>query len=351
MFPTQVLDMQADLAARLHDDMFRTIVRQNFYQDQTSHTTLTAEQARQYMQASDGMMQVLHAQSKVAHAFRVTEDMSLLVQGVAAALDESDVFHRDLAPTGVGFVRFDRPLPVGDMRSLTMKAHYLTWGPVSINGVASTLLTWWNDSHDPDDVDDANLPEEALRRMGRWRWIGADGIANGRPVGGEVMPLPEDYAEQIIADGDVPGEASNTARYAHALWTLLGQSVTTVADDTLDRPARRRAEKAGLPARVSVIALRRSESTAQADGESLVEWKRRWVQRAHMRWQPYGPRTPDHMHTYSLPAPSGPGGHMEQACTVEGCEAVLRRIAIPAAIKGPADMPLVVPDKVYDLSR
>jgi hypothetical protein len=36
---------------------------------------------------------------------------------------------------------------------------------------------------------------------------------------------------------------------------------------------------------------------------------------------------------------------------VDGCEAVLRRIAIPAAIKGPDGLPLVVPDKVYSLER
>jgi hypothetical protein len=351
VFPTQVLDMQMDLDARLHDVVFATIVRQNFYQDQTAHTTLTSEQARGFMRAADGMRQVLHAQMKVAHAFRVTEDMSLVVQGVAAALDESDVFHRDLAPTGVGFVRFDRPLPVGDMRNKMMKAHYCTWGPVSINGTPSTLVTWWNDSHDPDDVSDANMDPTALAHLGRWRWIGADGIGNGRGVGPEALPMPEGYAERIEAEGDVPGEASNTARYLHALWTLLGQSITTVTDDDLDRPARRRAVKAGIPPRVSVIQLRRSEATARGDGESQIEWKRRWVQRAHMRWQPYGPRTPDHMHTYSLPAPSGPGGHMEQTCTVDGCEAVLRRIAIPAAIKGPDGLPLVVPDKVYSLER
>ena len=351
MFPTQVLDMQADLQARLRDDMFRAIVRQNFYQDQTSHTDLTAQQAKAYLRAADGMMQVLHAQTHAAHAFRVTEDMSLLVQGVAAALDETDVFHRDLAPTGVGFCRFDRPLPVVDMRSKTMKAHYVTWGPVSINGVASTLVTWWNDSHDPDDVSDANMPDEALARLGRWRWIGADGIANGRGVGGDSLPLPEGYAERIEAEGDVPGEASNTARYLHALWTLLGQSVTALGNDDLDRAARRRAIKAGLPARVTVVQLRRSDATARTDGESQIEWKRRWVQRAHMRWQPYGPREPDHQHMYALPAPTGPGGHMEQACMVDGCDAALRRIAIPAAIKGPDGAPLVVPDKVYSLER
>jgi hypothetical protein len=275
------------------------------------------------------------------------------VQHAAAQLDESDEFHRDLAPTGCGIVRFDKPLPFQDIRGRTMLGHWLVWGPMAKGDEPGLMLTWFNDFADPDEVaieQAQNWDERVMRALGRWMWLGADVVTNGEALGPESIAPTEEQADVIRSEGDVPAPVSNGTRYVHALFLLLNQTIVTVADEPVDRAARRRAMRKDLPGRVSVIALRRSESANRADGESLVEWNHRWLSRSYWRWQQYGPRKGiDHFHVY-LP-PRVENGHLVRDCAVEGCDNVVRRIIVRESIKGPADKPLVISDKVYSLER
>lgn len=342
--------MQADLLSRLPDSTFRRVMINSYGLDFGASLSRTAAEQERVDALATQMTDALAVTLRAAYAFHVTEDMGQMVQGVAAALDETDVFHRDLAPTGCGMVRFERPMPITDLRGRTMKGHYLLWGPASRGGVPATLCTWFNDATDPDEVTEHGppIPDAVAARLGRWRWIGADLIRNGQDVGPEAgEPTPE-QADRIRAEGDTPGAFSNPIRYVHALWTLLGQSITTATEPDVDRATRRRAHRAGIPGRVSVIDLRRREGQ-RAEGETGVEWSHRWIQRQHMRWQPYGPRDADHVH--ALAPAVAEDGHMVRRCVHTGCEVHEKRIVIPAAVKGPEGLPLHVPDKVYRLSR
>lgn len=350
MFPTQVLDMQADFALRMDDVRFRTVAIQSYGLDFGAPQTRTPAEHETVMNMARGLTDALRMQSRAAEAYRVTDDMSLLVQGVAAALDESDVFHRELAPAEVGLVRFDRPLPITDVRQRIMKAHYVWWGPVTVNGRPATLLTWFNDTHDPDEVGlEEDVPPEAGAVLGRWRWIGADIVFNGAGVGPDAKVPSAEQVAAVEAEGDVAGPTSNATRYAHALWTLLGQTITTLGEDPLDRAAKRRAKRMGIPGRVTVIQLRRTETSAQQDGESDVEWKHRWVQRQHLRWQNYGPQRAEHVHL--LDAPVAEGGHMVRRCLHPGCGNYQARIVIPACVKGPDGAPLRIAERVHNVTR
>lgn len=354
MNPSQVLDMQADLALRMRDMRFRALAEQTFTLDAGAELTQSAREHRQIRDNSVYLAAHLSQAVTIAHAYRVTPDMSALVQHAATELDETDLFDDRLAPTEAGIVRFDRPIPIIDVRGGTMKGHWLVWGPMPLRDRLGrtqkhTLMTWFNDSFDPDAYED-EVDEDARGFLGRWRWCGADVAGRGRPLGAIRLRMAEQYAEMIRAEGDEPSDTSNTLRYVHALWLLLGQTITTVSPETPDRASARRAKHAKLPGRISVIQLRNADNAHRLEGESLVEWRHRWLVRRHWRWQPYGPRLGvEHKHVYGV---SEPGvGTLVQRCVVSGCENYLARIIIEGHVKGPAEAPLVVTDKVYDLSR
>lgn len=326
MHPSQVIDCHADLLTRLE-----TVPRFRQYTEAVFRADLDAdERARpeHVDRNARAMLEATARHARAAYAYRVTVDMSVLVQHAAAQLADDDTFDRTLAPTGCGLVRFDRPLPLVDVRGRTMLISWILWGPIATTTgttpVPATLVSMWNDSHThPDGVALPDVGEEILRDIGRWSWVGAVWATEGREMGPALYEVPEAAKAEIRAEGDVPVDAStNPLRYVHALWLLLGQTVATVEEEVPDRAARRRAGRMGIPDQVSVIRLRRAEGAHRADGESLVEWSHRWVVRGHWRNQPCG----------------------------EG-RSETRRIWIAPHVKGPEGAPLVVTDKVYDLAR
>jgi hypothetical protein len=134
----------------------------------------------------------------------------------------------------------------------------------------------------------------------------------------------------LEAYGYIPQEFTNVNRVLHAFFLLLGQTVTASQSVIPSRPHRRRAQRAGLPQQVTVISLR-NIVTERKEGESLVEWSHRWVVRPFWRWQVCGP---DHQLAQEIE----PGKWRA-------------RIWIAPFIKGPADKPLIISDKVYSVHR
>lgn len=350
MKPSQTLDMHADLLSRFDDRRFQNLVAAQYRHDIGPGPT--ADRADPYMldRAAQGLTSALYTHVKNASTYHVTEDMSVMVQHAAAGLDETDTFDISIPPTAHGIVRFDRPLEIRDVRGRTMLGHWMVWGRTQVNGETRLIMSWFNDADEPDDV--ARMHAEVdpyswakVREFsGRWSWIGGDFAIHGAELGTPEKEPDAGQAAQVAAEGDTPHPATSTVRYATALWMLLGQTITSVSDADLDRPTRRRAGKANLPPRVTVIAMRRSEGAARAEGESLVEWAHRWIVRGHWRWVTRGPRSADHDHVF---APVG----TTRSCLHEGCENVMDRIWVRPHQKGPEDKPLVVSDKVYDLRQ
>lgn len=355
MRPSEVLDAQIDLLTRLqHNPPARGYIGHAF----------AGDMARKGDAAdSDQIATVLTNHVRGSHAYRVTHDMCAMVEWMAGQFDDLDRFMPDLAPTGCGFVSFDKPLPIVDARGRTLLMHFLVWGPAYVgvgNRAEQTVALWaFNDLwRQPDEmmaeIQALKTPEEfakIMRFMGRWATVGLNGAFNEQRLGPQSrMPVPE-HAAEILADGGTPVPGTNTLRYVHALWLLLGQTMVDVADDDLDRPARRRAGKAKLPPKVSVIRLRRRETLgARPEGESLVQWTHRWIVRQHWRWAPYGPRKHvEHAHEYG-PVVVERGG-LVRRCVVGGCENYLGRIIIAMHEKGPEDAPLIQSEKVYSLDR
>lgn len=385
MRPGEVLDAHHDLRERLQDEKFATLVdvfgsmeqgrRGGFLNPEVRssaalhHLMDIADEARlgvslgraeraarigtdQSPQAyvkqmrEDGYQlgsDFLKAHLDVAETYRVTHDMSMVVEHAANLLNDEDTFDRDLAPSGAGFVSFDRPLPVKDVRGKTMLLHFLIWGPgVSPGGKPGTIMHTFNDTYrQPDEqaietdthILEADGPEvlDGISRVtGRWAADSLTAVQQGQRMGPALIVPTDEYVEKLAEEHLVAQSGTNVVRYLHALWLLMGQTVARVEEEHVDRPARRRAVKKGFPPKVTVIKLRREVNENRKDGESDVEWRHRWVVRGHWRWQVCG----EH-HPLAQETPKG------WRC----------RIWINPFVKGNPEAPFMQSEKVMSLER
>ncbi|MCA1693887.1 MAG: hypothetical protein LC749_03685, partial [Actinobacteria bacterium] len=230
-------------------------------------------------------------------------------------------------------------------RGRKLRISWIAWGPMLVRHSRHdagepeeiTSVWMWNDHLDEPDEIAGEITSlagpragEIVRILGRWGFIGAELMVNNTRVG-PAWQIPNPIkSEEILAAGGVPQEYTNPLRLIHAFFLLLGQKVTSSTTEVPDRAQRRRAEKARLPARVTVVSLRNVE-TVRAPGESMVEWSHRWVVRGFWRWQVCGP---DHDIAQEL----APGKWRA-------------RMWIGTFIKGPADKPLIISEKVYAVHR
>ena len=354
MHAGQMLDNKADLLARLTQPDFSAFVQGVMDGGQNSHGTMTRQESASNSQV---MSQTLPRFVKFAECYRVSADMAKMVEHFAGLLDDTDIFMPDLAPSECGMAFFESPLPIQDVRGRVLKGHWLVWGKTVVRvGVVSTVPAvqayWFNDHRlSPDEVGlEIMANPYADETLGRWGFMGADVFHTGREVGPALeTEMPDDYAESILADGDTPSPFTNPLRYVHALWMLLGQSIVSQRLEDVDRMSLKRAERAQLIPRVTVVELRRVEG-GKSDRESPVDWSHRWLVRGHMRWQPYGKQS-DAGHDHVVGQVEVDMGHSVRRCQVEGCEFELRRIAILPYVKGPEGKPLRLTEHVYAFNR
>jgi hypothetical protein len=333
--PSQVLDMQGALAATLTQgratEYVTTVARSIFHydlgQDDAGATRNAAHIYRNVRVALNA-----------AHTFHVKAEMTDLVTWAAAGLDDDMGWRPEFLPTQVGFVYFDSPLLVQDVRGRNNKIHAILWAPAQSSSGPGTALYEFSDLDDPDDtarysMDSLGLTQDELAQVsGRLAFAHVDMIFPGDPMGPAMITPSDDAAARILADGDAIHEFTNPTRLFTAYVRLLGQTLVKSARVKVDRAALRRAHRRGLPGMVTTVTLRNVEYVGEPrDGESHVEWSHRWIVRGHWRRQPCGPAHP-------LAEPDGDGGHVAI-------------IYINPYVKGPDDKPLVVTNKVYDLAR
>lgn len=325
MHPTQVLDCHIDLKTRLSEPngpLVRTMREHMRLQISEEGRDITNNEVDKAIRAAYGAL-------VSGYDYRVTSDMCLLVEAAAASLDATDRWDRTLPPTEHGLVRFDRGLRIQDARGQTMYLNWLVWGPSGSHDrrSAGQIFFMFNDHlTEPDSVFqnlDSEKQEWLLRNVGRWGFIGMSNVWHDEQVGPDDLEQSEEYLNKVREEtGLEPQKSTNVLRYLHALFLLLNQTLVSVTEEVPERAARRRAKRANIPDRVTVIALRRHENYKRHEGETDVEWQHRWVVRGHWRWQPHGE------------------GRKQRT-----------RIYIAPHIKGPDDKPLVITDKVYDLRR
>lgn len=335
--PSQVLDLQGLCAAELSGGGARhyvEIVASSMY---VSEAKTGDEEVS--VKSLDGVGVPIAANLaslvKGAHTFHVQAEMTDLIMAASLGLDDEMPWRRELLPTEVGFVYLDKPIIMQDVRGNDMKIHAVVWGPASTNAGPSTAIYFMNDIEDPDDVVLGNakankFTQEQMRACGRLQVVHIMFVAGHQPIGPPKVLPNDDKAQDLMAEGVIAVPADNGFRQFVAYLRLLSQTLVQLASAEVDRHARKRATRRGLPGLVTTVKLRRIEYVG-GEGHSNVEWQHRWIVRGHWRRQPCGPDHP-------LAENNGQGGHVAI-------------IWINPYIKGPEDKPLHLSNKVYDLAR
>lgn len=274
-----------------------------------------------------------------AHAYYVDESMTDLIIWAAAGLDSTDAFRFDEVPTENGFIYLPKPIPMQDARGAEMLIHAIVWMPIWVSTstqkdapyIPGVAFYTFNDYNKQPDSIGLKLIEGGLRpeKYGRWGLVGIQSIEEGTRIGPEVVGLTEKKRESLIAEGANPTAFTNLNRIMHAYWLLLNQTITDVSDSEIPRQYAKRAKRAKLPQRVTIIRMRRREG--HSHGETDVEWHHQWVVRGHWAWRVCGED-----HPLAEPHPKG------------GFRA---RVWIAPYVKGPEDKPLVTSEKVIALVR
>lgn len=349
MNAAEVLDHQADLIVRLENPTVRRAWTGQMEADMGVAQPMAwtnregSEAVRSHLSASAAAsLGMMTDAVRDASAFYITEDLTQLVVYAASQLNETDRISRELMPTRSGIARFAGGIPYRDVRGQVLRISWLIWGPAvfSLKGSRHDIgepeqhfAVWmFNDQRDEPDAIARQIENElgAVPWVGRWGFIGQEQLVDETRLGPAWLAAPEEKTAYLAESGVIPMEFTNVKRLVHAFWLLLGQTVTEARDAQIDRARRKRAGRANIPPRVTVIQLRHVESR-RAEGESLVEWNHRWPVRGHWHWFHCGENHPQAQEV-------APGKFM--------C-----RLWLAPYVKGPADKPLVTTQKVYKLNR
>lgn len=328
MKPTETIDLRADLKTKVDNYRYAKHLEQHLLYDFAGvpHQNVPSETIR----LAETCVVAAQRAAAFGENFFVSTDMCELVEFSARMLDATDTCDIKLMPSKSGFCVFEKPLEITDVRGTVLKINAILWClVVEKSGGLRALVHMWNDEYrTPDEAAEFNMHSEAdrLERMeiiGRWGYIGMWPYDDGEPLKDELTDLSEEVARRYEYEGLEPQPVTNIARLVHALWLMLGQTIVRSDKEEGDKRQERSMKWMDLPNEVTVIQLRRTESKPR-EGESIVEWKHRWITRGHWRWQPYKDETG---------------------------EWIRKRIWIHAFIKGPTDKPLILTKKVNALVR
>lgn len=343
--PSQVLDLhvglEADLSRPIASEFVSGVLASLWSQDngergwaRDAELTPAAHAAGEA--GADHMRSLLRG----AHNYHVQAEMTDLVIHTANELADTARWQRRFLPTEVGFAYFDKPIRAIDVAGRESKVHAYLWGPARIqlnNHVESVIAVYeFSDIHDPDQITREMMAQhemtyEQFRQMGRLQLWHQSFYTDDERMGPPTLTPPEDYAARIAAAGHVPSESTNAKRIFAAYIRLMNQTIIKVSEAKPERAAVKRATRRNMPSRVSTVTLRRVEYVGDTHEDTNVDWQHRWIVRGHHAWRRCGADHP-------LAEPDGEGGYR---CFVY----------INPYLKGPADKPLLLTEKVYDLAR
>ena len=228
-----------------------------------------------------------------------------------------------------GFVLFEKPLRLNDVYEHEVAYRAFAWQLSSEErtGDFGIIVTLWSHVDDRDYYTDIQPPEdvEALRRgWGHHKFL----LTHLSPVWFGHMPEVDEDGYLLEMDdefGRIRPEGTMPAGVM-AFFRLAQQRILERQRMRPDRAYRRRAKRYGQDEPyVTVIQLRRSRQYEEGEGESEVEWSKRWIVGGHWRRQRYGKKDE---------------------------EPYYRNIWIAPYVKGPDDKPLEIRDlRAWEFKR
>lgn len=257
--------------------------------------------------------------------FYCSEEMSAVIEQAAKVMDPSDQLDTTLIPSEEGFCYFAGGLHVTE----NMTVHALLWiKDPAMEG--SWALYGFNDRLIEEDGSVEGWDFQAKEAGIRSRWIFRfhQHYVNGSVIMDDKQrKTSEELAELGHAGSIVP---TQPVAFAHALFLMINQPPEiielTKTEATEKKAARLKKDR--LPTNITVVNLTQryvSTGSKSTSGERTLEHSHRWVVNGFWRWQPY---------------------KLEK-----GGEWLRKRIWIAAHIKGPADKPLNITEKVYALIK
>lgn len=223
--------------------------------------------------------------------FYASPDIKALVDGATTSFEPEALLMSDI-PSDTGFLVIPSFLADGACQAVSWVTYQ-----TNEDGEAGVLLNWFSPIH-----------------LDRWGPL--------MPTGISVWLNQADHEHAYHSALDARATAEN-ARWLQVLWRLSQQTIITGERQPADRPARRRAQRAGRhDPYVTVITLRRAHRQGDDAAPGTREYSHRWLVGGHWRNQWYP----------SL------GQH--------------RRIWVNPYVKGPADKELRIRDhRVFNVTR
>jgi hypothetical protein len=202
-----------------------------------------------------------------ARAYRVEHQMTEKL--MSRAMHMSDDHWIQDPPFPSGFVVFEEPIRIKELRGRMELIHAIAWAPVHVNyrsgdkAERGILVTTWNDiDREPDEVilERAELESErAASHAGRWSITSIRPIINYQ-VGTDWIDVPEETKQKVIDDGEhTPEECTfNMLRIYAALFDMLSETVPATKRENaeLTRTERKQAKHNKVSPEVCLVTLR-----------------------------------------------------------------------------------------------
>lgn len=330
------LELLADLAKVSKNDQFieagsfriyaTTVVNNSIVQgiDPEQRTDLKElKESADYL--AFGVAAITNSNPKV---FYCDPEMSAVIQASAGAMDNTDLTDLSLLPSKYGFCYFAQGIKVSE----GMTIHALLWCEQP-KDPSNVLVYGLNDKFNEADGSKESWTEYLERhgfdQIKHQRWVFRFNLSYRE--GTSLSPVTPEEREEFTAKSremySVHAIDLDPRQVFHALMLMLNQEPEVIhlskAEATKKKAAR--LTKSKMPTEVTVIDIRRKyATTASSGGSSDREYSHRWVVNGFWRWQPYKDANKEWKR---------------------------KRIWIDSYVKGPADKPLHVTEKVYALLK
>lgn len=260
--------------------------------------------------------------------YAVTDEIADVIASAAPTLPDFILRPDDLF-TEHGFVMLESPRIFPDGKGNPVAVHAFGWSSVILtspsikerqpNGIVIQL---WTDASHPEDSMMLNIYEERMKDNDTR--TGQELMEEMRRMGTDVTMLPM-FAGAWPWDEDdhatIPPGTMALRKFILTFLRFIEEPWIDGRYITPERPAVRRARRAGMPPEVRVVRLRRNADRPKGTGATPVLWSHRWIVEGHWRNQWY-PSLKAHRPRW-----------------------------IPRHVKGPEDMPLLVKETVFQVDR
>ena len=284
--PTEILRLQDDLAGRLSGGDLAVYLG-NLIRNQES-----VQDPRFPVVAARLLANALPA----ARAYRVTEAMTPVIVERAAALDSESIITEVAAPPRPhGFVVFEQPLRVREVRGRDQLVHVMAWVQFADT---YEVVTFGDVIREIDEVIAPLIGQDKTiwtKRFGRWAPVHVSVINSRSSIGPTRVLVDANTRARFSAE---PGPAfqmssDNPVRFEAAVWQLLSETLPSgpavQTGELPDRPGRRLARRTGMDPEVTVVRLRPQAHPVLHPGTGKPLDHRVWVEGGFTRTYWTGP--------------------------------------------------------------